>query len=120
MLADGRVQIASGRKAIGPTYPQSVHQNCGYPSVPLGVIEIDGALPRGGLKAGATHEWFAPPFDQSVRAAWAPPLPILTTVALRAARSGDLLVWVGRRCWPMPGVLGPAMARSVLVDPEGD
>jgi protein ImuA len=57
----------------------------------------------------------------SARAAWAPPLTILTTIALRAsAQTGDLLVWVGRRCWPMPAVLGPAMARSLLVDPEGD
>jgi protein ImuA len=122
LIEEGWIRTGGQRRGIiGRQYPQSVHENCGYLSIPVGVSEIDAALPEGGLKPSATHEWFAPPFDHSARSAWAPPLTILATIATRAsAESGDLLVWVGRRCWPMPATIGAAMARSILVDPEGD
>src|SRR5258708_2691232 len=105
LFTDGRIRIASGWTGFGPVCPQSVHQNCGYLTLSTGVTEIDAVLPGGGLKAVATHEWFAPATEGSARGAWAPPLTVMLHLALRGKGEG-LVVWIGRRCWPMPAVLG--------------
>src|SRR4051812_5427822 len=125
MLSDGRVSAASGRLFRGVA-PQTAHAGGGYLVLGTGVPEIDAALPKGGLKTGATHEWFAPPIDgpETARGHWYPPLTILAHLATKAGAGSDsaagLLVWVGRRCWPMPAALGGAAERSLFVDPDCD
>ncbi len=72
--------------------------------------DIDTAL-RGGLLAGALHEWFglAPRrhHEASLRT-WSPPLCVLVHLAWQALEADSRprwTVWVGRRCFPYPGVL---------------
>jgi hypothetical protein len=57
---------------------------------------------------------------------WTPPLGILLHLALqslegRSGGGGGGVVWIGRRCWPYPHVLGSAgLRRSVFIDPPDD
>lgn len=121
ILADGRVKLASGRTAWRDDHcPRPLHGKCGYLGLPTGIPEIDSVLPAGGLRGGATHDWFAPGLDlqDSSDGPWRPPLTVLARLAMG---TGDgLIIWVGRACWPMPGVLGPAMSRSLFVCPDDD
>lgn len=91
----------------------------------LTISEIDAALPDGGLKTGALHEFFSADPFLPIR-----PLTIPTLIALQAHREALLAlernkwhaqrsahysndytlplhstVWIGRGCWPSPHFL---------------
>ncbi len=97
-------------------------------AVSTGWPEIDSVL-EGGLLGGALHEWFGP---ESIRepgdVSWAPPVCIPLHLAWRALETGCVplwLVWVGRRCFPYPGVLvredgrdRRMLERSIFVSPR--
>lgn len=91
---------------------------------------VDVAL-GGGLLCGALHEWFGLthlPDGQRPAAPWSPPLCVLVHLAWRAieASSSSLwTVWIGKRCFPYPGILvrddgndRRLLERSVFVDPR--
>jgi hypothetical protein len=86
-------------------------------AVCTGWAEVDAALPEGGLRAGALHEWCGVGGDRRGFAAWVPPLLMLGHLARRAGREWS--VWIGRRVWlhghaACAALGGPA--RSLWVD----
>jgi hypothetical protein len=136
ILRRGRLDLEADRAESGPV-------------ISTGVGAIDRVL-RGGLRAGATHEWFGLPLGGETRemrgegaaggvgpslaspaspsqakargGPWAPPLGVVSAIARRAAEAGGdaRVLWIGRRVWPMPLTLGPLLERSVFVDPDCD
>ncbi|MCE7973765.1 MAG: hypothetical protein DYG92_05465 [Leptolyngbya sp. PLA1] len=68
-------------------------------AVGTGWAEVDAALPGGGLRAGAVHEWCGVGGDRRAFVAWVPPLLMLAHLARRAVRPGGWSVWIGRRVW---------------------
>jgi protein ImuA len=112
LLADG--MVTRGKWATpSPSFPRVIHR-CGYLS--LGVPQIDACLPGGGLKRGATHEWFTLlPDGQPSRRSWFPPLSILTILATTSA---GLIIWIDLH--PFPGALGPLLGRSLFINPPAD
>ncbi|MCC6952134.1 MAG: hypothetical protein IT433_11915 [Phycisphaerales bacterium] len=69
-------------------------------AVRTGWVEVDAALPEGGLRAGALHEWCGVGGvggDRRAFATWVPPLLMLAHLARRAGRAWS--VWIGRRVW---------------------
>lgn len=73
-----------------------------------------------GLRLGAVHEWIGcrglRPCD------WSPPRCLLTEVGMRAVHAFPVarVLWIGRRCWPWPLLLGrsPALlSSSFFIDP---
>jgi protein ImuA len=112
LLADG--MVTRGKWATpSPSFPRVIHR-CGY--LPLGIPQIDVCLPGGGLKRGATHEWFTLlPDGQPSRRSWFPPLSILTILATTSA---GLIIWIDLH--PFPGALGPLLGRSLFINPPAD
>lgn len=102
----------------------------------LGMVELDSALPDGGLRRGAVHEWIGvtdchgqigTPTRCRPRSGrdpdWSPPLALLAHLARQAAagdstdgyaRAPGRLVWIGERVWPYPHVMG--RDRSLLAE----
>jgi protein ImuA len=117
ILSDGVIRRGSG---------YSGRVLCDPPAIlPTGIPAIDQRLPRGGLKPGATHEWFGLPLGaQDGPAArggpWAPPLGIVSVLAQSPNLPRGPILWIGRRVWPMPLALGAGMERSLFIDPDCD
>jgi len=94
-----------------------------FRTVPTGLDAIDRALPHGGLRAGAVHEWFGVEgtADAPPRASWTPPLILLIHLARQASRHGAAVLWVGRHVWPSVHSLtengGSLLAASLFADP---
>lgn len=98
----------------------------GAPGVATGWGLIDGALPGGGLRRGAVHEWIGlaedPGAGGSSSDGWTPALSVLQHLAQRSIgeERGTWLAWVGRAVWPSGHALMRADAglieRSLFVD----
>ncbi len=72
----------------------------------------------GNLQLGRVHEWFG--VEHGSEGGWYPPLTLFCGIAdqLQAQSSDDPVLWVGRRVWPYPAVLGPQLCkRSIFIDP---
>jgi protein ImuA len=127
-VEDGRIRIGRGRV--------TTEADSRWGARPTGVEAIDRTLPGGGLRAGATHEWFGTTFDPQGESGdagarrggagglWVPPLSVATAIAGRAHKEkesgGGLVLFVGRRCWPMPRAIGPLAQRAIFLDPDCD
>lgn len=98
-------------------------------SVPFGVRTIDRVLPDGGLPAGKIHEFYSTDetlFPATVSAALAGNALRATEASTSSSgsqdnarsaslqRSGKLVLWIGRECWPTPYLLEHAL-QSVAV-----
>lgn len=71
------------------------------PGVATGWGPVDQAL--GGLRQGATHEWFTRPVE-GLGETWTPPLMVLSYLCSQALRAMPeaWVLCVGRRVWPSP------------------
>jgi protein ImuA len=49
-----------------------------------------------------------------------PPLGVVSALARASPAGGSVVMWIGRRVWPMPLTLGTLLERSVFVDPDCD
>lgn len=95
----------------------------------LTVPEIDNALPDGGLRTGAIHEFFG--IDAFIPT---PPLTIPTLIAMRAYQDSlesyqqnqwhndskgppclPATVWIGRPCWPTPQFLATTQLNEMML-----
>ena len=115
--------------------------------MPIGLNLLDEALPGGGLRRGAVHEWFGVAEADAAQDTqqqcggrgrwatdphWSPPLCLLAhlaAAALSRTPEGDpsrWVVWIGARVWPYPHLLarrrdGPELlARTFLIRTPDD
>lgn len=103
-----RLRDAEGRAAL-PTGADG--------AVPWGLAAIDAALPDGGLRAGAAHEFCAGGAGGAGASGGEAPLALLTLVAARASSlRADALTtaWIGPRVFPSVWAL--AGGGHILVD----
>ncbi len=97
----------------------------GAAALGTGWREIDDALPDGGLRLGAIHEWTA---EARGDRSWSAPLLILAHLARRAISANDdarIVCWIGRSVWPYGTALVTSgdralMRRSLFIDPSND
>lgn len=87
----------------------------------FGIYEIDSILPRGGIAAGAIHEWM---FDDALDS---PPLIIPAYLAANLLRQNEdarSVFWIGKDVWPSPYLLAQRdpllLSRSVFLDPPSE
>ena len=133
-LEDGRIRVGGStglRPGAGPTQAQDARA-AAWGAWPTGVEAIDRTLPGGGLRAGATHEWFGSTLDpqgegQARRGGeWVPPLGVILEIAKSGpgrhtpGKEEGLVLFIGRRCWPMPGAIGALRDRALFLDPDCD
>ena len=94
------------------------------PACRFDIAAIDRALPQRGFSSGTLHEWcFESSFSSQAKFQWFAPLRILSFLAAKTFRehSPQSVLWVGRRCWPMPTFLrqfSPELLKhSVFLNP---
>jgi protein ImuA len=113
------------------------------PVVPFHIDAIDRALPAGGLRTGAIHEWFTEdPHGNTIFSAHRYPPATLTSMLagnLIGALSGKtsekvrfdkFLLWIGEWCWPAPFLLQnilsqysseqSLLAKCLFLNPQGE
>ena len=117
------------------TYTEAVSTGWSAIDMALRPGPLDGQAHTacGGLGRGAIHEWFGQPGCNEAAPGFVPgwrcPLCLLTHLAKRACSTGaagqrSWVIWIGRSCWPYPGMLaqsggqdGELLQRSLFVDP---
>ena len=83
---------------------------------------VDGALPEGGLRRGATHELLGSSCDASTPikrrrgGEWDPPLVLLSRLAAAAAGPDGWTVWIGCCVWSRMASAA-TLRRSLFIDP---
>lgn len=99
---------------------------------PFGVDAIDGVM--GGVSLGALHEWCSSEQTSRSKEILHPPFLILGSLLRNAQKlfpepsSKQLILWIGRRCWPTPYLLEHLFTdsnfawreRSLFIDPRND
>lgn len=79
-------------------------KHCRHSAGPSERVQIG---PGVGIERGCLHEWFGVAgegdagLDAPRRRFWLPPVAVLLGLVSRLAAEGGVVVWVGRRCWPL-------------------
>lgn len=115
LLSDGSVWRPSV-VSLPENLTENLRRESFFPRIssPFGISTIDNALPHGGLKFGALHEWtLEDSLSKKSSYTWHPPLMLIAHILKSALQNlsaeqrseKHFLVWVGRKSWPTPSVL---------------